>query len=211
MHKALLRIEKEKVVAIIRDKTAESALKSAEACLCGGLGVIEITLNTPGALEVIQELTQKYPETLFGAGTALDIESTEAAIRAGAKFIVSPHTDKSIITLCKKQGIMSCPGTSTPTEMLTAHNLGADLIKVFPIANLGGPSFIKNVRGPLSHLRLIPTGNVRIEDIEDYFKAGVFAVGLSGALFPKFAIQEGNYQKITEICRQITTILDRLR
>lgn len=199
----LKRIEKEKVIAIIREDSKEEAYHAAEACIKGGLGIVEITMNTPEAENIISELCKNFPEVLMGAGTVLNIDLANRAIKAGAKFIVSPHTDPEIIKYCNERNIIVCPGTTTPTEIFNADKYGADIIKVFPISNLGGPSYIKNVRGPLPHLRLMPTGGVKIEDINDYIAAGVFAVGISRSLMPQNIVKAGDFKIIESLTREL--------
>lgn len=203
MKETLERIKKDKLVAIVREDSQDTAYNAAVACIEGGLKIVEITLNTGGALEIIETLCNKYPHILIGAGTALNIELANQAIKAGAKFVISPHTDKDLIEFCHNNNVVAVPGTSTPTEMMTAYNHGAQLIKVFPISNLGGPNFIKNIRGPLPHLKLIPTGGVDINNVADFFKAGVFAVGLSGALVCKEAVNTGNFDMIKRLAQEI--------
>jgi 2-dehydro-3-deoxyphosphogluconate aldolase/(4S)-4-hydroxy-2-oxoglutarate aldolase len=202
--------EKEKIVAIIRDSSQQKAFDIAKACIDGGLKIVEITLNTPGATEIISDLNKNYPELLFGVGTALNEKMAGEAIKSGSAFIVAPHVDEAIIKLCKEAGISVCPGTSTPTEMMYADRLGADMIKVFPITNLGGPAYIKNVRGPLPHLKLLPTGGVDVDKIKEYFEAGVFALGLSGAIIPPDARKNCDYDlikaHIQRICSEINNI-----
>lgn len=203
MNENLTKIGKEKLIAIIREKTSEHAFYAAQACIEGGIKIVEITMNTPSPTTIINKLSEKYPHILMGAGTVLDTNMAKEAVDSGAKFIVSPHTDPDIIKFCKDQDIVVAPGTTTPSEMMYADKLGADIIKVFPIDNLGGPSYIKNVRGPLPHLKLMPTGGVNITNIKDFLHMGVFAVGLSRALIVPEAIATSDYDMIKRLAQAI--------
>lgn len=203
MKTVIEKIGKDKIIAIIRNDSQQKALKAALACIEGGIKIIEITLNTTGAFEVLSEINKTYPHVLLGCGTALDVEMTDRAIQTGVRFVISPHTDKNIIDFCHQNNVVACPGTSTPTEMMVAHSYGADIIKVFPITNLGGPSYIKNIRGPLPHLKLMPTGGVDINNIQQFINAGVYAVGLSNALIHREAVDSGNFDIIKRLAQEM--------
>lgn len=199
------------IIAVIRAENRVQAVKIADACIAGGVNILEITFTVPGVLQVIEELNNKYrnkPEVLVGAGTILDPETARTSILAGAKFIVSPIVDEDIIKLCNCYQILTIPGAMTMTEIVRALEAGAEIIKAFP-GEVLGPSFIKAVKGPLPNVQLIPTGGVNLENIEDWMKAGAVAVGIGGSLTG--AAQNGNYQEITTLAEQILEIVRRCK
>ncbi|WHZ56125.1 bifunctional 4-hydroxy-2-oxoglutarate aldolase/2-dehydro-3-deoxy-phosphogluconate aldolase [Metabacillus hrfriensis] len=170
------------VVAVIRGATPESIISIGNALKDGGVTALEITMETPRAASVIEAAAAYFgDEVLVGAGTVLDPETARVAILSGAKFIFSPTVRKETITMAKRYGVISVPGAFTPTEILTAYEYGADLIKVFP-ADAFGPSYLKNLAGPLPHIPLMPTGGVDLHNTADYMKAGAVAVGVGSTL-----------------------------
>ena len=177
----LASIQEQKIVTIIRNITPSDALKVVRALSEGGISVLEITLNTPNALSIINEITTEFGnKVIVGAGTVLDPESARAAILAGAKFIVSPTVDEGTIKMTKRYGAISIPGAFTPTEILKAYEAGGDIIKVFP-ASLG-PSYIKNILAPLPQIPLLPTGGVDETNINQFIKAGAIGCGIGASL-----------------------------
>lgn len=181
MSNTLSQILQTKIVAIIRGANPKDVLQIANALSAGGVKALEITINSPKALSVIEELTDKMgDQLLIGAGTVLDAETARAAITAGAKFIISPTVDLETIKITKRYGITSIPGAYTPTEILIAYQAGGDIIKVFPASS--GVQYIKDIRGPLSHIPLMPTGGVNLENIKEFQKIGVVAFGIGSAL-----------------------------
>lgn len=211
MNEALERISKEKIVAIFREDTKQKAYDAARACIDGGLDVIEITMNTDKAEELISELSTQFPGVLVGAGTVLDVNQANQAINAGAKFIVSPHTDVDIINTCKMNNILVSAGTTTPTEMMKAHNLGVELIKVFPVESLGGAKYISTLRGPLPFMNFMPTGGVNLNNLHEFFMAGAFAVGVSRSLVHKDAIELGLYTMLTKRAKEFKAKMDLIK
>ncbi|NIO03920.1 MAG: bifunctional 4-hydroxy-2-oxoglutarate aldolase/2-dehydro-3-deoxy-phosphogluconate aldolase [Proteobacteria bacterium] len=186
------------VVAIIRAKTSGDLVEAAEAIKAGGLGVIEVTMTTPGALNVISEATQRFgTEVLFGAGTVLDPETARAAILAGAQFIVSPTLNPKTVELCRRYSKVVVPGCFTPTEILTAWEMGADFVKVFP-ADVGGPSYIKAILAPLPQVELIPTGGVTVETTGLFLKAGAAAVAAGSSLVSQKILDERDFALLKE-------------
>jgi 2-dehydro-3-deoxyphosphogluconate aldolase/(4S)-4-hydroxy-2-oxoglutarate aldolase len=162
---ALSSIRSGGIVAIMRAKSSDQLLAAADAILAGGVNAIEVTMTTPGALRVIEQATARYgSEVIFGAGTVLDAETARAAILSGAQFIVSPALDLDTIRLCKRYRVPVFPGAFTPTEIVTAWQAGADIVKVFP-AEFGGPGYIKAVRAPLPQVRLMPVGGDQPEAV----------------------------------------------
>jgi 2-dehydro-3-deoxyphosphogluconate aldolase / (4S)-4-hydroxy-2-oxoglutarate aldolase len=176
----LSQILHSKIVAIIRGAEPKKVISIVQALFEGGIRVVEITLNSANALELISELSSKMKDKiLVGAGTVLDIKSAEAAINHGAQFIISPSLDIEVIKLVKQKKLVSIPGAFTATEILTAYNAGADIVKVFPATN---PQYIKSLRGPLSFIPLMPTGGININNIGEFQKAGAVAFGVGSSL-----------------------------
>ena len=178
---SLEKILKHKIVAIIRGAEPGDVMNIALALEKGGVQVLEVTLNSPNALDVIRMLSQeKGHEILVGAGTVLDAENAVAAIKAGAKFIISPILNLEVIKATKDSGAVSIPGAYTATEIHTAHMNGGDIIKVFPAS--AGPAYLKDLRGPLPQIPLMPTGGVQLDNIAAFQKAGAVAFGIGSAL-----------------------------
>jgi 2-dehydro-3-deoxyphosphogluconate aldolase/(4S)-4-hydroxy-2-oxoglutarate aldolase len=191
------RLMEGKVIAVVRLDSGEQLIHVAEALKAGGLTAIEFTMSTPGALDMIKQAAAHVGEdVLMGAGTVLDPETARAAILAGAQFIVSPTISLATIELCKRYGKPVIPGAFTPTEILTAWEAGADMVKVFP-ASVGGPEYIKAVRAPLPQVRLVPTGGVSADNAAEFMKAGATALGVGGNLVSKSAVARGDWAAIT--------------
>lgn len=187
------------LVAIIRAPSGDRLLEVAEALCAGGIDVIEVTFTVPGILDVIKLLREKIGDrVLLGAGTVLDPESARAAILAGAEYIVTPTVNTEVIQLCQRYGKVVMTGALTPTEILTAWEAGADIVKVFP-ADVGGPAYLKAVHGPLPQIRLLPTGGVDLETLPSFVKAGACAVGLGSALVEKDALEKGDMKRVQEL------------
>ncbi|MGA3245887.1 MAG: bifunctional 4-hydroxy-2-oxoglutarate aldolase/2-dehydro-3-deoxy-phosphogluconate aldolase [Bacteroidota bacterium] len=194
----LSRIIESGVVAVIRMKDTKRLLKVIEAVRQGGVRSIEITMTVPGAIEIIRQLsTVVPPDVLLGAGTVVDEGTANQVIDAGAKFVVGPVLNLGIISLCGKRDVVVMPGCYTPTEILTAWNAGADIIKVFPATSLG-PKYFKDLRGPFPDIRLMPTGGVTIDNVGEWIAAGACAVGVGSDLLDKKAIDEERYEVLTE-------------
>ena len=196
------RMVSQGLIPVIRVSSAQEAIDVADAVKEGGVGFIEITMTVPGALEVVKELAQKYKdEIILGAGTILDPETGRAALLAGAQFIVTPTLNLNLIELAHRYSVVIVPGAATPTEILTAWNAGADMVKVFPAAQLGGPEYIKALRAPLPQILLVPTGGVNLQNAGAFIKAGATALGVGGELVDKKAVKERKFQVITENTR----------
>lgn len=176
----LSQIIQHKIVAIIRGANPADVLKITRALYDGGIRLVEVTFNSPNALGLVKELSDVMGDKmLIGMGTVLDAESAKKAINEGAKFIISPNLNIETIQLTKQMGAISIPGAYTATEIVTAYSNGGDIIKVFPAS---GINYIKNIRGPLDHIPLMPTGGVTLNNVSDYFKAGAVAVGIGSDL-----------------------------
>ena len=206
------RMISEGLVPVIRVASAAEAIDVADAIKEGGVTVIEITMSVQGAIDVIKDLTKKYrDEIIMGAGTVLDPETGRAALLAGAQFIVSPTLNLDLIALAHRYSAVVIPGAMTPTEILTAWNAGADMVKVFPAAQLGGPEYLKALRGPLPQILLVPTGGVNLQNAGAFIKAGAAALGAGGELVDKKAVKEKKFNIITENTRAFLKVIREAR
>jgi 2-dehydro-3-deoxyphosphogluconate aldolase/(4S)-4-hydroxy-2-oxoglutarate aldolase len=206
------RMIAEGLIPIVRVSSAQEAIDVADAIKEGGVTFIEITMSVQGAIDVIKELTQKYKdEIIMGAGTVLDPETGRAALLAGAQFIVSPTLNIDLIQLAHRYSAVVIPGAMTPTEILTAWNSGADMVKVFPAAQLGGPEYIRAIRGPLPQILLVPTGGVNLQNAGAFIKAGATALGVGGELVDKKAVKEKKFRVITENTRAFLKTIKEAR
>lgn len=187
------------IIAVVRAKTTEQALPLTEALVAGGVIAVEITMTTPNAIAAIREASQKFgTRALIGVGTVLDAETCRAAIAAGAEFVVSPITRPEIAkaALAAEKPVML--GAYTPTEAQLAFEAGADFIKIFPADGLG-PNYIKALRAPLPHLRIVPTGGVDLHNVADFLKAGCAALGVGSSLVSAKILNEGNWSELTRL------------
>lgn len=206
------RIIRGGVLPVIRAETPEEARSVIEAVRAGGIDVIEVTMTVPGAVGLIRELSAEYGDkVLIGAGTVLGSETAAACIDAGAKFIISPALNLETIAYCRKHDIVVMPGALTPTEVVTAWNAGADFVKVFPAGAMGGASYLKSLKAPLPHIKLIPTGGVSLGTAADFIKAGASAIGVGADLVDLKAIREGRGSEITENARKYLEIVKQAR
>jgi 2-dehydro-3-deoxyphosphogluconate aldolase / (4S)-4-hydroxy-2-oxoglutarate aldolase len=208
----LNRMISEGLIPVIRVTSAQEAIDVADAIKEGGVTFIEITMSVQGAIDVIKDLTKKYKdEIVMGAGTVLDPETGRAALLAGAQFIVSPTLNLDLIHLAHRYSAVVIPGAMTPTEILTAWNAGADMVKVFPAAQLGGPEYIKALRGPLPQILLVPTGGVNLQNAGAFIKAGCVTLGVGGELVDKKALKEKKFNILTENARAFLKIIREAR
>jgi len=190
------------IVAIMRASSPDQLLAAADAIKAGGVNAIEVTMTTPGALKVIEQATSKYGEqVIFGVGSVLDPETARAAILAGARFVVCPTLKLSTIEMCHRYDIPVVPGAYTPTEILTAWEAGADMVKVFP-SSVGGPAYIKAIKGPLPQVRLVPVGGVDLDTTADFIRAGAEVVGVGGSLINQKNLAAGEFDSITKNARR---------
>lgn len=186
------------VVAIIRVASAQEAVEVCGAIAKGGVKPIEITMTVPGAIDAIKELKNATEDkVLLGAGTVLDPETARAVILAGAEFVVCPTLNLEVIEICRRYSKIVIPGTFTPTEILTAWEAGADIVKVFP-ATVGGPGYLRDIQGPLPQIRLMPVGGVNVDNTPDFIRAGAVAVAVGTSLVDKKSVSEEKYDIITE-------------
>ena len=196
--KALGRIREVGLVPIVRAPSAEDALLAAEAIVAGNIGILEITMTVPNAIQVIEKVANIFGDKLLlGAGTILDTETARAALLAGAEFIVTPALNLQVIELARRYSKPIMPGALTPTEVVTAWQAGADIVKIFPCGPVGGAKYIKALKGPFPQIELIPTGGVNLETTPDFIKAGAAAVAVGGELIDLKSLREGNFDGIT--------------
>jgi len=190
-------LPQQRAIAVIRSPELTIGLGMAEAVAAGGMKLIEVTWNSHQPQELISQLRARLPHCIIGAGTILNNSQLQDAIACGAEFIFSPHCDRDLIQNAIAQEIPVIPGAFSPTEIVQAWQAGATAVKVFPVKTLGGADYIKILQGPLSQIRLIPTGGVTIDNAQSMLDAGAIAVGLSSSLFPPTLVREQNWQVIT--------------
>ena len=199
------------VVAVLRAPDGEILVDVAEALLAGGVEAIEVTFTVPGTVRVIEKVADRLGDKiLLGAGTVLDPETARAALLAGAEYIVSPTTNLDVIRLCRRYDKAVMPGALTPTEVITAWEAGADIVKVFP-SDLTGPKYLKALRGPLPQVRLMPTGGVNLDTAADFLRAGACALGIGGSLVESKAVAAGDMARIESLARQYIAIVRETR
>ena len=207
----LRRVLDSGIVAVVRAPDSDQLVHVARALADGGVDVVEITMSVPNALDVLRQVRQELGERLLlGAGTVLDAETARAVLLAGAEFIVAPTLNLDVIRLCRRYGKLVMPGAFTPTEILTAWEAGADIVKVFP-ADVVGPAFFKALRGPLPQIRLMPTGGVDLTTAADFLKAGACCLGIGGQLVEPKAVAERNFDRIRNLARQYVAIVQQTR
>lgn len=198
----LIRLKESGLVAVIRRPKNSQIHFIAEALVNGGVGALEITVDTPGSFEMIKSLKETYKnKVLVGAGTVLDAITAKGAIEAGSDFIFSPTFDLETVQLTNRYGRISIPGVMTPTEIVEAYSAGADLLKIFPGDSLG-ISYMKNLQGPLGYIPMMPTGGVSLDNVEEFIKSGAVAVGAGGSLLDSKAIKDEKYDLLTQIAEQ---------
>lgn len=199
------KIKENPIVAVIRNADESNIVPIVEALEKGGVKTIEITAETPKVTTLIERTADKFgDQILLGAGTVLDSETARAVIMAGATFIVSPTLNPDTIRMANRYGILTISGALTPTEILTAYENGAGMVKVFP-ADAFGPSYIKNIHGPLPHIPLMVTGGITLDNMQDYFTKGGVAVGIGSDLVNVHALNSsGDYRNLTDKARQFT-------
>ena len=194
------RIEQEGVVAVVRLPDAKLGREVANALIAGGISAIEITMTVPNAVELIAGLSSAVPEALIGAGTVTDAKTARDVIAAGARYVVSPVFRPDVVEACLERDVSAMPGCFSPTEILTAWEMGADVVKLFPATALG-PSFIKDLRGPFPSIKIMPTGGVSIGNAADWIRAGAVAIGVGSALVDPKAVQAGRFDIVTDNAR----------
>jgi 2-dehydro-3-deoxyphosphogluconate aldolase/(4S)-4-hydroxy-2-oxoglutarate aldolase len=208
----LKRVIESGIVAVIRAPSGEVLADVAEALVAGGVQVMEVTFTVPRALQVLEQVAERLGNRiLLGAGTVLDAETARAAILAGAEFIVSPSTNLDVIRLCRRYDKAVMPGALTPTEVVTAWEAGADIVKVFPADAVGGPKYLKALQAPLPQIKLMPTGGVDLTTAADFIRAGACALGVGGSLVEAKAVAARDLQRIESLARQYVEIVRHAR
>src|SRR5262245_16256325 len=199
------------IVAVVRSPDHAQLVEVCRALADGGVSVVEITMTVPNALDVLRAVRQALGDrVLLGAGTVLDAETARAVLLAGAEYIVAPTVNLDVIRLCQRYDKLVMPGAFTPTEILTAWEAGADIVKVFP-ADVVGPAFFKALKGPLPQIRLMPTGGVDLKTAADFLRAGACALGIGGQLVEPKAVAERNFDRIRDLARQYVNIVKQTR
>src|SRR5438874_3868312 len=199
------------IVAVVRSPDSQQLVEVARALADGGVSVVEITMSVPNALDVLRQVRQALGDrVLLGAGTILDPETARAALLAGAEYIVAPTVNLDVIRLCQRYSKIVMPGAFTPTEILSAWEAGADIVKVFP-AEVVGPAFFKALRGPLPQIRLMPTGGVDLTTAAEFIKAGACCLGIGSQLVEPKAVAQRNFDRIRDLARQYIQIVHKLR
>jgi 2-dehydro-3-deoxyphosphogluconate aldolase / (4S)-4-hydroxy-2-oxoglutarate aldolase len=200
------------IVPVVRTNSADSAVKAIEAIYRGGLRAAEITMTVPGAIKALEKVADLFGDKIvLGAGTVLDPETARACILAGAQFFVTPSLKLSTIEMARRYSKVICPGALTPTEVLTAWEAGADIVKVFPCGNVGGAKYIKALKGPFPQIEMIPTGGVNLDTAADFLKAGACAIAVGGELIDAKTIAEGKYEVFEARAKQYLEVVAKAR
>jgi 2-dehydro-3-deoxyphosphogluconate aldolase/(4S)-4-hydroxy-2-oxoglutarate aldolase len=200
------------IVPVVRTSSVDSALRAVEAIYNGGIRAAEITMTVPGAIRALEKAADAFGDKLvLGAGTVLDPETARACMLAGAEFFVSPNLKLSTVEMVKRYSKVVMPGALTPTEVLTAWEAGADIVKIFPCGNVGGAKYIKALKAPYPHIELIPTGGVNLETAGDFLKAGACAVAVGAELVDAQSIREGRLEVIEERARKYLAAIAKAR
>lgn len=189
-------------------ETQEQARRVVEALVKGGMDCFELMRAVPNNTQLLSQLKAENPSLILGIGTVMDPEGADVAIRSGADFLVSPYVNTEVIRSCRRHNVVSCFGALTPTEIVLGWEAGLDLVKVFPADAMGGPSYFRTLKGPLSHARLVGAGGVTLEDVDAYFAAGAALVAVDEDLMPPDAIRTGDYSRLTELARLYRATLD---
>lgn len=200
------------VIPVIRAESTYEARAVVDAIVAGGIAVIEVTMTVPGAVGLIRQLSEVYDERiLIGAGTVMNADTAKDCVEAGAKFVISPALNLETIRFCRDNDVVVMPGALTPTEVVAAWDNGADFVKVFPAGAMGGASYVKSLKAPLPHIKMIPTGGVSQSTAADFIRAGAEAVGVGADLVDLNVVREGRAEAITAAARNYLTIVAEAR
>lgn len=194
-------IESYQLIVAVRTETPEKAYQAAVACIRGGIRLVEITFSVPGAEDVIRELNQKT-DACIGAGTILSISDLKKALKAGARYIVSPHLDEEIVKSTKSKGAVSIPGAFTPTEIYRAYRAGGDIIKLFPFVEMGGLNFLKAIRGPMPFVRFMLSGGVNLNNISEYLYAKASCILIGSSILKREFVNEEKWNAISDLAKK---------
>ncbi|KAJ6844557.1 uncharacterized protein M6B38_293185 [Iris pallida] len=202
--KALTEIKRSRIIACLRAQDGLLAMEAARAAIRGGISVLEVVMSTPGALEVIRGLIQEHPSSTIGVGTVLNVADARKAVNAGAKFLMSPCTIMDVLLSVQGGDVLYIPGVMTPTEVLSAYNAGARIVKVYPVSALGGDKYISALSKPFPHIPMVVSQGITIDSIKRYIEGGASAVVLSDAIFEKEAMRERNFETISRLAQLAT-------
>jgi len=206
------RIEEIGIIPVVRAASVEEANRAVEAICAGGIPIVEITMTVPNAVAVIREVAQRYgSKVLVGAGTITSAEQAESCIRAGAEFLVSPGLSLAMLAVARTAGKLAIPGALTPSELMNAQDQGVRAVKIFPCGNVGGPKYLKSLKGPFPNSSLIPTGGVNVANAADLIAAGAFALGVGADLVDATALREGNLEKVTSAAQELVQAVSSAR
>ncbi len=204
-------LERSRVVAIMRRTDPKLACETVDALLAGGMQAVEVTFNSPGAVDMLRAIDQAFgARVLLGAGTVLDHEQAESALECGARFIVSPHTDAALVATLARRGVPCIPGALSATEVLVAWRAGASVVKLFPSGSVG-VGYLKDLRGPLTDIPLLPTGGVTLDNAEAFIAAGAWGLGLGSALVEPRLVSERRFDELADRARAFVRMAARAR
>jgi 2-dehydro-3-deoxyphosphogluconate aldolase/(4S)-4-hydroxy-2-oxoglutarate aldolase len=206
-HEVRARIEEFGILPSVRVNSRELARYAAETVYSAGIPVVEITMTTPGALDVIDDLAKRYPDMAVGAGTVLDEEAARLCVEAGARFLTSPGFIPEVVAYANKVNIVALPGALTPTEIIAAWKAGSDLVKIFPTGHIGGIQYVRALKVPLPQIPLIATGGVNQLTVSDFILAGATAIGLGGELLPREALHFRQTDRIHELAGRFLSLV----
>lgn len=200
------------VVPVVRASSADDAMKIVYAIKEGGINIIEVTMTVPNAIGVMEAVAKKFDgDVLLGAGTVLDAETARISILAGAEFVVSPCLNEDLIKICRRYAKIAIPGAMTPTEILEAWEMGADIVKIFPVGNLGGSEYIKAIKAPLPQILLNVTGGISLKNAAEFIKAGASIISVGSALVDKKAVYEKKFEVLTKKAREFVEEIRKVR
>lgn len=205
------RIEQIGIIPAIRVSAPQDAIFAAETVARSGIPIVEVTMTIPGAIDVIAELARSHPEVIAGAGTVLDLETARRCRDSGARFLTSTGLDLELVEFALKHDLVVFPGALTPTEVITAWKAGPDFVKVFPCSAVGGPHYIRALKGPFPHVPFIASGGVNQQTASDFIAAGAVALGIGGELIPHEAIQLRQEHWIGELARRFVAMVTEAR
>lgn len=200
------------IVPVVRAAGVEEARQAVDAILAGGIPVVEITMTVPGAVEVIRSVVRQFAgKVLVGAGTVVTREQALACLDAGAQFLVSPGLSVAMMRAARERNTLAVPGALTPTELMAASAEGAEVVKIFPCGNVGGPKYLKALRGPFPNAKVIPTGGVNAGNAAEYIAAGAFAIGVGSDLVDTAALRQGKPEKIVAAAKELVAAVQGAR
>ena len=200
------------IIPVIRAESTSQAMQTAEAVSHGGISIVEITMTVPNAVEALQQLTRDLKSRLLvGAGTVLRAETAEQCVEAGAEFIVTPGYNAKVVALARELDKLVIAGALSPTEVMEAWDAGSDFVKIFPCGSVGGPRYIKALKGPFPNVAMVPTGGINLENAADYLRAGADALGIGGELVSAAALKRGDLHAITNAAQQFLNIVRQTR